>query len=94
MSAMADASRVYYTEQEFELVGLLPTCEPEAALSESDNSRDRASADQFDRPTARWHIYGLEEFDQVASPTLLVRKETPRLCRGGSRSLTYPGVHP
>jgi Na+-translocating ferredoxin:NAD+ oxidoreductase RnfG subunit len=23
----------------------------------------------------------------------LVRKETPRLCRGGSRSLTNPGVH-
>jgi len=24
----------------------------------------------------------------------LVQKETPRLCRGGSRSLTNPGVHP
>jgi hypothetical protein len=25
---------------------------------------------------------------------VLVQKETPRLCRGGSRSLTNPGVHP
>ena len=26
--------------------------------------------------------------------SVLVQKETPRLCRGGSRSLTNPDVHP
>ena len=35
------------------------------------------------------------ELDISSSPIIaLVRKETPRLCRGGSRSLTNPGVHP
>ncbi len=31
---------------------------------------------------------------QVAQGAGLVQKETPRLCRGGSRSLTNPEVHP
>jgi len=41
----------------------------------------------------------MKEVDPVALFRLsvlgpLVRKETPRLCRGGSRSLTNPDVHP
>jgi len=33
------------------------------------------------------------EFASLASAGLMYR-EFPRLCRGGSSSLTFPGVHP
>ena len=32
-------------------------------------------------------------YDKVYRKDVLVRRETPRLCRGGSRSLTDTGVH-
>jgi alkylation response protein AidB-like acyl-CoA dehydrogenase len=35
-----------------------------------------------------------EALHQLDLITPLVHRETPRLCRGGSRSLTNPGVHP
>jgi hypothetical protein len=37
-----------------------------------------------------------ENFDlnDYVAPTRLISREFPRLCRGGSSSLTFPGVHP
>jgi hypothetical protein len=32
--------------------------------------------------------------DGETDVVMLISREFPRLCRGGSRSLTFPGVHP
>ena len=44
--------------------------------------------------TPRRQIQGTRKLDaQRSGPTASLKREGPRLCRGGSNSLTYTGVH-